>query len=466
VAAIPVGERLGTIMNLADASHDTLRKNQNNIISIFECNGIGMLQACIFAKAGYTVIGVVLNPHTRKQIEKSSLQLKANKIVQQLRRYMKEGLFSLSADARAAASKSDIILIVVQPRIDKRKKPDYSPIEKMCKDIGMGIKRGSLILFTGMTGPSTVEGSLREILEITSGLTAGEDFSLAFSSIYLNPKDLSTQTSKPLRFIGAIDQASLAVTDNVLESIEDSEIVKVSNIRTAEAINIFRKARAATNLALTNELALLCERLNIDFLEVLNALQKDTILETPFPGIASNSVRRASYILQDEAENVDLKLRLISLSRKINDEIIDHAFRLVKELLKIRKKTVSRAKISILGISGLENQKAPPRLLTRKFVDLLQRKVRKVQVYDPFFSKKELIELGLEAETFSKVCESTDCVIVMVGHSKFERLNLRNIRLLARKNPALLDLGYILDPHKVEKYGFAYRGFGRGIWSK
>ena len=449
-------------MNHTDVNHGSRGKNKNNVISIFECHGIGKLQACVFAKAGYVVIGVVLNPHTRKQIEKGNFPLKDPKIAQQLRRYTKEGLFSLSADARVAASKSDIILIIVQPHIDKRKKPDYSLIEKMCKDIGMGIKRGSLVLFTGLTSPSMVEDSLREILEKTSGLTAGDDFGLAFSSIDLNPKDLSTQTSKPQRFVGAINQASFAVTDNILKKIEGSEIVKVSNIRTAEAINLIRRVRDGTNLALTNELALLCERLDIDFLEVQSALKKDDIFEAPFPGIVSNSVRRASYLLQDEAENVDLKLRLISLSRKINDEIIDHAFRLVKELLKIRKKTVSGAKISILGISGLENQKALPKLITRKFIDLLKRKMRTVQVYDPFFSKKELIELGLEAETLSKVCENTDCVIVMVGHSKFKRLNLKNIRLLARKNPALLDLGYILDPHRVEKYGFAYRGFGRG----
>ncbi len=89
-----------------------------------------------------------------------------------------------------------------------------------------------------------------------------------------------------------------------------------------------------------------------------------------------------------------------------------------------------------------------------------------MQVYDPFFSKEELIEFGFEAEKMSKVVEKTDCVIILIGHSKFERLNLKKIKLLAKKAPAIVDLGYVIDPLKAEKYGFVYRGLGRGVWTK
>ena len=92
--------------------------------------------------------------------------------------------------------------------------------------------------------------------------------------------------------------------------------------------------------------------------------------------------------------------------------------------------------------------------------------MRTVQIYDPFFAKKELTELGLEAEKLSKVVEKTDCVIILTGHSKFERLSLKKVKLLAKKSPAIVDIGHVIDPLKAEKYGFVYRGLGRGVWTK
>jgi len=150
------------------------------------------------------------------------------------------------------------------------------------------------------------------------------------------------------------------------------------------------------------------------------------------------------------------------VARKINDEIVDQIFRLIKEALKVCGKTVRRAKVSVIGISQEPNCKVPPGALGRKLVNFLRKKVRTVQVYDPFFSKRELVELGFEADDLSRVVEGTDCVIVLVGHSRFERLNLKRVKLLAKKSPALVDVAHIIDPVRARKYGFMYRGLGRG----
>ncbi len=161
-----------------------------------------------------------------------------------------------------------------------------------------------------------------------------------------------------------------------------------------------------------------------------------------------------------------MNLRLTHLARKINEEIADYTFRLAKDALKACGKTVRRAKISVLGISQHPNIKEPPRILIRNIINLLKKKVGIVRIYDPFFSKKELTELGFEAEKLFKVVEKTDCIIILVGHSKFERLNLKKIKLLAKKSPAIVDISHVIDPLKAEKYGFVYRGLGRGVWTK
>ena len=86
--------------------------------------------------------------------------------------------------------------------------------------------------------------------------------------------------------------------------------------------------------------------------------------------------------------------------------------------------------------------------------------------YDPYFSKKELIELGFEAEKLSKVLEGSDCLAILVGHSKFTRLSFKRVKMLAHQSLAIVDLGHVIDPKKAEKNGFVYRGLGRGVWTR
>lgn len=453
-------------MNVQEEDIDSFEKCRNYTVSIIECGNIGVLHACLFADAGFKVVGVNANPHIVKLLKTGRSPFFREKAYRTLEKYVKEGIFSASSDARKAASESDIIVIAVQIAVDEKKKPDYSLLEKTCKEVGIDLKKGSLVLFVSATGPGTVEGSMCEILEKTSGLKVGADFGLASSPIKTNSEKRLSEVSNSLRVVGAIDEPSLRTASLVLSRITKSEILKVSSIKTAEAVNLFQNVYSETNLALANELAFLCERLKIDFLEVLKVSNKDAAFCLPLPGIIDGAVRRDFYLLLEEAENVNLNPRLMLLAGKINDEVVDYAFRLVKDVLKVCGKTVRRTKISVLGISRLPNVKERPRALTKNIINLLKKKVRTVQIYDPFFSQKELRELGFEGEKLSKAVEGTDCVIILVGHSKFERLNLKKIKFLAKKTPAIVDLGNVIDPLKAEEYGFVYRGLGRGVWTK
>jgi UDP-N-acetyl-D-mannosaminuronate dehydrogenase len=176
---------------------------------------------------------------------------------------------------------------------------------------------------------------------------------------------------------------------------------------------------------------------------------------------------RDSYFLVEEAEAVDVKLRMLSLSVKINDETLDHAIRLVRDALRSCQKPLRRAKISVFGISSLPNRKKAANSATKKLVSRLKKSGVSVRVYDPFFSQKELLSMGYTAEaSLSKTVEGTDCLIVAVAHDRFTRLNLRRIHMLMKQPAGIVDMGQVVDPVKAEKAGFVYRGFGRGIWTK
>jgi UDP-N-acetyl-D-mannosaminuronic acid dehydrogenase len=447
------------MMNISKEDLDSFEKRRKYTVSVIECGRIGVPHACLFADAGFRVIGVNTNLHTLEMLERGQTPFLRD-AYPGLEKHVKEGSFSASSDIRKATSESDILVITVQTVIDQKRKPDYTLLEKTCKEVGMGLKKGSLIIFASPTGPGIVEGSMREVLEKSSGLQIGVDFGLAYVALQLN-----SQGNNSCVIVGAIDGPSLKTAGLVLRSLTNSEVVEISNIKTVEALVLFQNVNSEINQALSNELAFLCERLKIDFLEVLKVINKGNISPLPLPGMMDTS-RRNLYMLQEEAENVNFNLHLASLASKINDEVVESAFHLVKNALKTCGKTVRGSKISIFGISKSPNMREPPATLTKNIVALLKKKVRVVQVYDPYFSKKEMAELGFETEKLSKVVEKTDCVLILTGHSKFGKLNLKKVKLLAKKSPAIVDIGHVIDPLKAERHGFVYRGLGRGVWTK
>jgi len=306
------------MMNTNKKDLENSEKRRNYTVSVIECGKIGIPHACLFADAGFKVIGVNTNPHTLDMLKKGQPPYLGN-AYQTLEKHAKEGSFSLSSDIRKTTSESDIVVITVQTAIDQKRKPDYSQLEKTCKEVGMSLRKDCLIIFASPTGPGIVEGSMREILEKSSGLQTGVDFGLAYSALQLQP-----QGNNPRIIVSGIDGPSLKTAGNVMRSLMNSEVVEMCNIKTVEALVLFRNVNNEINQALSNELAFLCERLKIDFLEVLEAINKDRVSPLPLPGLLDGSFRRNLYMLQEEAEN-----KKISVSQLIR-EAIEYYMRLTK----------------------------------------------------------------------------------------------------------------------------------------
>ncbi len=332
----------------------------------------------------------------------------------------------------------------------------------MCRDIGMSLTSGSLIIFQNTMGPGMTETLAKETLENASGLEAGTDFGLVYSSILSASKPLSKNISNCTRVVGGITKRSLKVAGLILDTITKGEIVRVRDVKTAEAVKLLEGAYKDVNIAFANEFAQFCEKAAIDFVKVRNIINP-----LKFSRMAGLHAARDSYFLVEEAEAVDVRLRMLSLATKINDETLDHTIRLIRDALRSCQKTLRRAKISVFGISSLPNRKRATNSAAKKLVNLLKKRGASIQVYDPFFSHKELLSMGYTAETtMSKTVEGTDCLVVAVAHDRFTRLNLKRIQILMRKPAAIVDVGQVVDPVKAERMGFVYRGFGRGVWTK
>jgi len=442
-------------------------KRGEYVINVVGCGRTGLPLACLFADAGFRVMGVDANQHVVNLISRGKAPFVETGLDALVKKHVKDGSLTATNDVRAAASKSDVILLIAPTPLDRKKKPNYTAVERVCREVGMGMRSGSLIICGSTVGLGITETLVKETLENASGLKAGADFGLAYTPVRANPGQVLQDIVSYPQVVGAIDEQSLKVACLVLDTVAKGGVVEVRNVKTAEAVRLFENVQYDVNMALANEFALFCEKTGIDFREAVKAVNTQPDCRLLFPGVVGGSRSKDSYVLVNEAEDVNARLRMVELARKVNDEMLGYALRLTRGALRRCGKTLNRAVVVVFGVSCRSNAKVIQGSSALEFVRMLRKRGVKVRVYDPYFSFREMRGFGFPAEeTWTKTVEGADCLIILVGHEKFKRLNLKKMRFLVKKPAAIVDMGHVIDPEKAEKAGFVYRGLGRGLQRK
>src|SRR4030065_1834466 len=225
-----------------------------------------------------------------------------------------------------------------------------------------------------------MEGVVKETLENTSGLKAGEDFLLAYSPIQVSEEKNSAESiGKQTLRLAANDITSLETASAFLATINRKGVRQVLDFKTAELATLFAINRRDVNVALTNELAVLCENAGIDYFETRKLLDPE-LRESSFePTIAEEARNEADFLLEN-AEKLNLKLKLPTAARQINEDIVRHAVNLTQGALRSCGRTLRRARITVLGAAG-------PRTTGYAFARMIEAKGAKISVHVPFFTK-------------------------------------------------------------------------------
>jgi UDP-N-acetyl-D-mannosaminuronic acid dehydrogenase len=256
--------------------------------------------------------------------------------------------------------------------------------------------------------------------------------------------------------VAATDKTSLEAAANVMKNITRKDVKQISDVKTAEAALLFEIAKTDADLALANELAVLCESACIDYFETLKLVDYVPNLAPTFE-IEENN-RKETYFLIESAESLNVKLRLPVLARKINEDSIRHAINLTKDGLRSCGKTIRRAKVGIL---------AAAKPTTTTFVKMLEKKGAKVSLYDSSLTKNEISNMPrVLKRSFKESVEGSDCLVILTVQHQLKRLNLKKLRAIMKMPATIVDLTGIIKPEKVEGAGFTYRGLGRGTEKK
>jgi len=454
-------------MKVEASDLDSPEKRAKYTVCVVGCGRIGLPMSCLFAEAGFRVVGVDANPNVVGLLKKGRVPFVETGLNALVKKHANSGRLTATTDTRKAVSESNVIVFTVPTVIDEKKKPDYSYVEKSCKDVGMGLRQGALVIFASTLGPSLTETLVKETLENASGLKAGTDFGLVNSPTRATPGQILRDIASYPRVLGAINEQSFRVASLVLGTVVKGGIVKVRDLRTAEVVKLFENVYRDVSLALANDFALFCEKMKVDYLEAQAAANTQPYSHLLRSGIVAGHIPKDPYLLLEEAENVNAKLSMLTLARKINDEMLEHTVQLVREALSKRQKPFKGAKVALLGVSYRANIKEPRGTTINQLVKMFTAKGTIVRVFDPLYSHKELNEMGYPAErTLAKTVEGADCIVIVVGHNRFKRLNLKKMKLLMTKAAAIVDMGHVIEPEKAERKGFVYRGLGRGVWAK
>ncbi len=455
------------ILRIKPDEINDVSKRGKYTVSIINCGQNGVLHAYLFADAGFNVRCVDANQTVIDHITKGRTLFLDQEAKLRMKNYVKTARLTATSDVKDAVSRSDIIVIAVPVKVDEKKKINNSEMVNVCKRVGSCLQHGCLVVVVSIVGFGVTEGLIRETLENTSGLKVGVDFGLAYSPI-AEPEGqtLDLATGNP-RIVAALDKNSLETASAVLGIITKKGVKRAQNTKTAELATLFKGIQHDVNSAVANEFALFCEKAGADCLEIFKLMEADACSAVSLPTLTYGNLQKEPYILLEDAENFDVKMRMPAVARETNEEMIKHVVDMSREALRACGKTLRRARVSLLGISRAQNTEDFSRTLAKELTERLESKGAKVNVYDPYVSADELGELQSNFKrSLTEAAENADCIIVLANHDQFRHLNLRKLKVVMKMPAAIVDVEGVIEPDKVEKEEFIYRGLGRGVWKK
>jgi len=360
------------------------------------------------------------------------------------------GQLNATSELKKAVGQSDVIIITVPVKIDDKKKIDYSEAIIACKQVAAALRPGTLVLYCNIAAFGFNEGTMKETLENTSGLKAGSDFGLAYIPLQTSETQYPSQMTNLELKVAAVGKTSLDDVTNILSKITKN-VKPISDVKTAELATLFTVARKDTSTALANELAVFCESASVDFFEVLKLI--DFADKSFWPIAVEEETKNEAYLLLENAENINVRLRLSELSRQTNEDMVKHAVNLTQDALRSCNKTLRRARVAVLGTVNHA---------TGIFVKMLELKGAKVSAYDPLL-KRETADFGIaKTSNLNEAVEGADCIVIIALEEQFKSLNLKKIKALTKTPAVIVDLAGAFEPKIVETEGFIYRGLGRG----
>lgn len=378
---------------------------------------MGLPLAITFTRKGFKVYGIDLDKDRVKML-KASRSYILDVPSADIKKTISQGSFVVTTDFRNV-KKSDAIIICVPTPLYKTKEPDVSYIVSAVKNIRKHMRRGQIVVLESTTYPGTTDEVVLPVLE-SGGLKEGRDFYLAFSPERIDPGNAKYNTRNTPKIIGGISKNSTQIAKLLYEQAIDT-IVPVSTAKVAEMVKLLENTFRIVNIGLVNELMLMCDRMDINIWEVIDAAKTKPYGFMPFypgPGVGGHCIPVDPIYLSWKARMQGFEARFIDLASQVNSEMPHYVVGKVAEALNYRKKPIRCSKILLLGASYKKDVKDLRESPALEIIDLLIKKGALVSYYDPYLPYLKIGGINLKGVKFGRSAfRDSDCVVIVTDHS-------------------------------------------------
>ncbi len=347
---------------------------------------VGLPLVLRFGEEHFPVIGFDVDPVKVRKLNAGESYIRHIPAAR-LQSLTKEKQFEATSDFKRLAE-ADCVIICVPTPLTAKKDPDLQYIEKTADAILKTLRKGQIISLESTTYPGTTEEILLERFRAT-GLEAGKDYFLVFSPEREDPGNAKFSTRTIPKVVGGITPNCLEVGKTLYSQVID-RVVTVSSTKAAELVKLLENIYRSVNIALVNELKLLCDRMGIDIWEVIDAAATKPFGYTPFypgPGLGGHCIPIDPFYLSWKAKEYDFSTRFIQLAGEVNTSIPYYVVDRIGAALNDHSKSVRGAKVLVLGVAykkDVDDVRESPAL---EIMELLQDKGATLTYSDPYIPK-------------------------------------------------------------------------------
>lgn len=410
----------GTIMSKLKEELLLKLKDKTAKLGVVGLGYVGLPLAVEKAKAGYEVIGFDVQDKKVDMVNNGENYI-GDIVDNDLSELVKSGKLKATTDF-SFIKEVDTVCIAVPTPLDIYKQPDLSYVVNSTKDVSKYLKRGMLIVLESTTYPGTTDEVIKPILE-EGGLKCGEDFFLAFSPERVDPGNKEYNTKNTPKVVGGCTAECTEVAGTLYRSVLDGEIMEVSSPAIAEMEKILENTFRNINIALANEMAILCKRMGIDVWEVIEAAKTKPYGFMPFypgPGLGGHCIPLDPFYLEWKAKEYDYHTKLIETSGIINDSMPEFVVENVMKLLNGHKKALNGAKVLVMGAAykrDIDDMRESP---TLKVLEILEKNGADTMINDPYISSFKHKGVEYISVVWEKEIENADIVIITTDHSCYD----------------------------------------------
>lgn len=351
--------------------------------------------------------------------------------------------------------RADYVIITVPTPVDETKNPDLSFIESAAEMVGDHVSEETTVVLESTVYPGVTRDVLGPIVEERSGLTVGESLFLGYSPERLSPGDTSLRDVT--KIVSGSDEETLDRLVALYESVVDAGIHRAPTMETAEAAKVAENVQRDINIALVNELAIVCDHMDLDTHAVLEAAGSKWNFHPYRPGlVGGHCIPVDPLYLAHGAERVGYQPKLIMQAREVNEYMPKHTAELAMRALNRSGKVLKESRILALGMSYKANVGDIRTSQVRGVIQALSEYGVEVVGYDPYAdidAMRESFDIEIQDELS---LEGFDGVVLATGHDEFSTLSLETMAAELDDDPVLVDVVGSFEEDRAIEAGFDY----------